>query len=134
MTDTARDLLDRLPSSTGGNPLFVRELVGMLVHDGVLVAGPDGWRLTIDADAIAVPPTIQALLASRLERLNSGDRRVLEMASVIGTDFSPAAVGALGDLEPPPSGPRWTGCVGANWPSPAAPISAMSRSGVSTTC
>ncbi len=89
------DLLGRLPSSTGGNPLFVRELVGMLVHDGVLVSEPVGWRLTIDVDAIAIPPTIQALLASRLERLNSADRRVLEIASVVGTDFSPAAVCAL---------------------------------------
>ncbi|MGV1005475.1 MAG: adenylate/guanylate cyclase domain-containing protein [Candidatus Nanopelagicales bacterium] len=94
------ELLDRLPESTGGNPFFVRELVGMLVHDGVLVTGPDGWRLTIDADAIAVPPTIQALLASRLERLNSRDRRLLETASVIGTDFSPAAVSALGQFSP----------------------------------
>ena len=89
------DLLARLPSSTGGNPLFVRELVGMLVHDGVLVAEPAGWRLTIDVDAIAIPPTIQGLLASRLERLNGADRRVLEIASVVGTDFPPAAVCAL---------------------------------------
>lgn len=89
------ELLARLPSSTGGNPLFVRELVAMLVHDGVLVAKANGWRLTIDADAISVPPTIQALLASRLERMNTADRRVLETASVIGTDFSPAAVCAL---------------------------------------
>ncbi|MEI6251202.1 MAG: tetratricopeptide repeat protein [Mycobacteriaceae bacterium] len=90
------ELLGRLPSSTGGNPLFVRELVGMLAHDGVLVAKPEGWRLTIDVDAIAVPPTIQALLASRLERMNTADRRVLEIASVIGTDFSPDVVCALG--------------------------------------
>ncbi|GAY17506.1 AAA family ATPase [Mycobacterium sp. shizuoka-1] len=89
------ELLDRLPASTGGNPLFVRELIGMMVHDGVLIAAPDGWRLTVDADAISVPPTIQALLASRLERLSAVDRRVLEVASVIGTDFSPSAVGAL---------------------------------------
>lgn len=92
------ELLGRLPSSTGGNPLFVRELVGMLVHDGVLVPRPDGWRLTVDVDAIAIPPTIQALLASRLERLNAADRRVLEVASVVGTDFSPAAVCALTGL------------------------------------
>ncbi len=92
-------LLERLPSSTGGNPLFVRELVGMLVHDGVLVSHPDGWRLTIDADAITVPPTIQALLASRLERMNSGDRRILEVASVIGTDFFPGALGILAGLD-----------------------------------
>ena len=92
------ELLGRLPLSTGGNPLFVRELVGMLVHDGVLVATPDGWRLTVDVDAIAVPPTIQALLASRLERLNTADRRVLEVAAVVGTDFSPGAVAALAGL------------------------------------
>ncbi|OYN82102.1 AAA family ATPase [Mycolicibacterium sphagni] len=89
------ELLSRLPASTGGNPLFVRELVGMLVHDGVLVAKPGGWSLTVDVDAIAVPPTIQALLASRLERLSSANRRVLEIASVIGTDFSPSALAAL---------------------------------------
>ncbi|MEY2433790.1 MAG: hypothetical protein QOC92_3515, partial [Acidimicrobiaceae bacterium] len=91
------DLMGRLPSSTGGNPLFVRELVGMLVHDGVLVAEPAGWRLTIDVDAIAIPPTIQALLASRLERLNAADRRMLEIASVVGTDFSLGAVCALAE-------------------------------------
>lgn len=94
-----QDLLSRLPLSTGGNPLFVRELVGMLVHDGVLVTTADGWRLTVDADAIAVPPTIQALLASRLERLNGADRRVLEVAAVVGTDFSPGAVAALAGLD-----------------------------------
>ncbi|WP_183518654.1 nuclear transport factor 2 family protein [Mycolicibacterium sp. BK634] len=89
------ELLARLPSSTGGNPLFVRELVGMLVHDGVLIAKPGGWSLTVDVDAVSVPPTIHALLASRLERLGSTNRRVLEVASVIGTDFSPSAVAAL---------------------------------------
>lgn len=89
------ELVNRLPSSTGGNPLFVRELVGMLVHDGVLVREPAGWRLTIDVDAITIPPTIQALLASRLERLDVSDRRVLEIASVVGYDFSLAALCAL---------------------------------------
>ena len=89
------ELLRRLPSSTGGNPLFVRELIGMLAHDGVLVEEPAGWRLTIDVDAIAIPPTIHALLASRLERLDAADRRVLEIASVVGSDFSLGAVRAL---------------------------------------
>ncbi|MBE1546487.1 class 3 adenylate cyclase [Mycobacterium sp. OAS707] len=89
------ELLHRLPSSTGGNPLFVRELIGMLAHDGVLVQEATGWRLAIDVDAITIPPTIHALLASRLERLNASDRRVLEVASVIGNDFSPGAVSAL---------------------------------------
>ncbi|TXI42877.1 MAG: hypothetical protein E6Q57_14015, partial [Mycobacterium sp.] len=92
------ELLRRLPTSTGGNPLFVRELVGMLVHDGVLAPKPHGWRLTVDAADIDVPPTIQALLASRLERLKPADRRVLEVASVIGTDFAASAVAELTGL------------------------------------
>ncbi len=94
-TQLPDELLRRLPSSTGGNPLFVRELIGMLAHDGVLVEQPTGWRLTIDVDAIAIPPTIHALLASRLERLDATDRRVLEIASVVGTDFSVGMVRAL---------------------------------------
>jgi class 3 adenylate cyclase/ketosteroid isomerase-like protein len=95
------DLVRRLPSSTGGNPLFVRELIGMLAHDGVLVEQPVGWRLTIDVDAIAIPPTIHALLASRVERLDAADRRVLEIAAVAGSDFSLAAVRALSESGAP---------------------------------
>ncbi|MFI5506966.1 ATP-binding protein [Mycobacterium sp. NPDC051804] len=91
------ELVRRLPSSTEGNPLFVRELVGMLAHDGVLIQDQDSWRLTIDVDAIAVPPTIHALLASRLERLDGADRRVLEIASVVGSEFSIGAIRALAE-------------------------------------
>lgn len=94
------ELVDRLSSSTGGNPLFVRELIGMLAHDGVLVEQPDGWRLTIDVDAITIPPTIHALLASRLERLDAGDRRILEVAAVSGYDFPIGAVVALTGVDP----------------------------------
>lgn len=94
-TELPPELLHRLPASTGGNPLFVREFVGMLAHDGVLVEHANGWRLTIDVEAITIPPTIHALLASRLERLDTGDRRILEIASVIGSDFSVGTVGAL---------------------------------------
>nr|WP_090343975.1 nuclear transport factor 2 family protein [Mycolicibacterium malmesburyense]CRL75206.1 adenylate/guanylate cyclase family protein [Mycolicibacterium malmesburyense] len=99
-TNLPPELLHRLPASTGGNPLFVREFVGMLAHDGVLVEQPTGWRLTIDVDAIAIPPTIHALLASRLERLDTGDRRILEIASVVGSDFSVGMVQALAGGRP----------------------------------
>jgi hypothetical protein len=85
--------LDRLPDSTEGNPLFVRELVQMLVDDGVLARDGDRWRLTIDADAIEVPPTILSLLASRVERLPDDERQVVELASVIGTEFDRGTLG-----------------------------------------
>ena len=89
-------LAARLPISTEGNPLFVRELVRMLVDDDVIIRTPEHqWELTVDADAVEVPPTIQSLLAARIERLDPQHRRVLEMASVIGAEFN---LGALGEL------------------------------------
>ena len=90
------ELIDRLPVSTDGNPLFVRELVRMLVDDAVIRRRDDGaWELAIDAEAIEVPPTIQSLLATRVERLPAEELRVLELASVIGAEFS---IGALREL------------------------------------
>jgi class 3 adenylate cyclase/ketosteroid isomerase-like protein/tetratricopeptide (TPR) repeat protein len=89
------ELAERLPRSTDGNPLFVRELVQMLVDDGVLARDGDRWRLTIDADAIEVPPTILSLLASRVERLPDDEREVVELASVIGTEFDRGTLAAI---------------------------------------
>jgi class 3 adenylate cyclase/ketosteroid isomerase-like protein len=89
-------LVERLPDSTDGNPLFVRELVRMLVDDRVIRRRADGeWELTIDAEAVDVPPTIQSLLGARVERLPAAERELLEHASVVGAEFS---LGALRDL------------------------------------
>ena len=76
-----------------GNPLFVVEVVSMLVDDGVLVPG-DG-RAPAELEAIAVPPTIQALLAARLDRLNPSERAVIEAASIEGKEFGRERVEAL---------------------------------------
>ncbi len=89
------ELTDRLGTSTDGNPLFVRELVRMLVDDGILVRAEDGWDLTVDLEAVEVPPTIQSLLATRVERLPPDERRLIELAAVVGPEF---ALGAVADL------------------------------------
>ncbi len=87
------ELVARLPESTDGNPLFVREVVRMLVDDEVIRRDDGGrWVLTIDAEAVDVPPTIQSLLGARIERLPAPELRVLELAAVVGAEFS---VGAL---------------------------------------
>jgi class 3 adenylate cyclase/ketosteroid isomerase-like protein/tetratricopeptide (TPR) repeat protein len=92
-----RELLARLPSSTEGNPLFVREFVRMLVDDGVLRRSGEAWISTIDVDAIQVPPTIHSLLAARVDRLTPHERTVLELASVIGKEFY---MGAIAEIAP----------------------------------
>ena len=48
-----------------------------------------------DLETISVPPTIQALLAARLDRLNDGERRTIERASVVGKEFGQRDVSEL---------------------------------------
>jgi class 3 adenylate cyclase/ketosteroid isomerase-like protein/tetratricopeptide (TPR) repeat protein len=88
-------LLSRLGSSTEGNPLFVRELIRMLVDDGVLRQDESGWTATVAADSVAMPPTIQALLAARIDQLSDDERTILERAAVVGTDVYRGALEAL---------------------------------------
>ena len=85
----------RVLATTEGNPLFLGETLRMLIGDGLLRREGEHWVAT--ADALAVPPTIHAVLAARLQRLPPGERAVVERAAVIGLHFSCDAVAALFD-------------------------------------
>src|SRR5262249_48275202 len=52
-----------------GNPFFLEETVRMLVETSVLTGERGRYRLTHPIDAVAVPPTVQAMLAARIDRL-----------------------------------------------------------------
>jgi class 3 adenylate cyclase/tetratricopeptide (TPR) repeat protein len=94
-TPGATQARQRVIEAAGGNPLYLQELVGMLIEDGLLAHGPDGWVATTDLSQLDVPPTIAALLAARLDALPAGERAVLERASVIGPAFHRVALIAL---------------------------------------
>src|SRR4029078_5327160 len=99
--DTA--VLDRVVAASEGNPLFAEQLLGMLGEQHLLELDGDTWRFTDELSEITVPPTIQALLASRLDTLESSERSVIEPASVVGYVFPEDAVTALA---PPDVAPR----------------------------
>jgi class 3 adenylate cyclase len=86
------DVRRRVIDAAAGNPLFVGQMLSMLVDEGLLTHGPDGWRATADLSAVELPPTIHALLAARLDRLAPDERAVIEPASVIGQEFYAGAV------------------------------------------
>jgi len=77
----------RIADAAGGNPLFVEEMVSMLIDDGLLVREDGRWAMVGDLAAVPVPPTIHALLAARLDHLGDGERAVLERAAVEGKLF-----------------------------------------------
>jgi class 3 adenylate cyclase len=87
--------VDRLGQTSEGNPLFLTELVRMLVDEQVLVRSTAGWECPDDVVEVSVPPTVHQLVAARLERLSLEERFALECAAVIGEVFTVAALRAL---------------------------------------
>jgi transcriptional regulator with AAA-type ATPase domain/tetratricopeptide (TPR) repeat protein len=67
-----------------GNPLLLEETVRALVETKALEGARGHYRPTRPLDALEVPATVQAILAARIERLASEDRRLLQIASVVG--------------------------------------------------
>jgi len=82
-------------ATSEGNPLFVGELVRMLVDEGAIERQGERWIVGTNLAAFEMPPTIHALLAARIERLRPEERTVLERAAVVGRHFSRSAVAAL---------------------------------------
>ncbi len=78
------DQRDRIVQAAEGNPFFLEQLAALGLEGGFAEG--------------ALPETVQALLAARLDRLGPGERAVLERGAVIGKDFRLDDVGAL--LEP----------------------------------
>ena len=91
-TELSAQVADRIVETAEGNPLFVEESLAMLIDDGLVVREDDRWIAADDLSTVVVPPSIQALLASRLDLLTPEERSVLEAAAVVGKEFFAGAV------------------------------------------
>jgi class 3 adenylate cyclase/tetratricopeptide (TPR) repeat protein len=89
------ELTRTIEDAAEGNPLFVEELLSVLVDDGTLERDGDAYRLTRTPNQITVPATIEGLLAARLDRLPPEELAVLGMAAVIGKRFGASEVAEL---------------------------------------
>ena len=89
---------ERIARAAGGNPLFIEELLAALVEEGRLRREAGAWVVAGDLAASGTPPTIQALVGARLDRLDGRDRDVLERAAVVGQAFESDTVA---ELSPP---------------------------------
>ena len=79
-----------------GNPLFVEELVRMLVDERQIERDDSGLS-AVRSSPLSLPPTIHALLAARIDRLEPGERAVLDAGAVIDSSFGRGALLALVD-------------------------------------
>jgi class 3 adenylate cyclase len=109
------ELSARILERTGGNPFFTEEVVTALAASGSLLGKRGAYRLATPTETLALPATVQALLAARIDRLGEKAKDLLQIASVIGKQFDEpllrevsglgdgpdldAALGALQDAE-----------------------------------
>jgi len=87
--------VDRIVARADGIPLYAVETVRMLLAQGKLVKEGDAYRPTGDLDDLAVPETLTALIAARLDGLDPSDRALVEDAAVLGQSFTVAGLAAV---------------------------------------
>ena len=80
-----------------GTPLFLEETVRALVEIGALRGERGAYRLVTELRAVEIPPTVQAILAARIDRLPPEDKRLLQASSVIGKDVPLPLLQAIGE-------------------------------------
>jgi class 3 adenylate cyclase/tetratricopeptide (TPR) repeat protein len=94
-------LRSRVAERTGGNPFFVEEVVQSLVEAGELAGKRGAYRLARSVERLEIPPTVQAVLSARIDRLAERDKQVLETAAVIGKSFSESVLARVSALPAP---------------------------------
>ncbi len=99
--DTVQELLDdllgrdpsvgglaaRIHERTGGNPFFTEEVVQGLIESGKLEGQRGAYRLIEPVERLEIPPSVNSLLASRIDRLGEREKHVLQAAAVLGKTF-----------------------------------------------
>src|SRR5215813_3694192 len=87
-----KNFLERRAS---GNPFFAEEILRRLVDTTVVVVVRGGYRLARPFSSTEVPPTVQAVLAARIDALPPAEKRLLHQAAVIGHDAPFALLHAM---------------------------------------
>ena len=90
-------LKEQLIAQTQGNPFFLEESIRMLIETKALVGQRGNYRLIKPMERARIPATVQAILASRIDRLSSEDKRLLQAAAVIGTEVPLALLQAIAE-------------------------------------
>jgi class 3 adenylate cyclase len=97
---------DAIIARADGMPLYAVETVRMLLAQGRLVLEDGVHRPVGDLTALAVPETLTALIAARLDELDAADRGLVADAAVLGQSFTLAGVAAVSGQDPTTLEPR----------------------------
>jgi len=85
--DVPEELQRQVYDASGGNALFVKEIVGQLRRQGLVKVEDGAAKITGDIGQASIPATVEDLIASRIDSLSPSERVVLEVAATIGRSF-----------------------------------------------
>lgn len=83
-----QELTNLISDKAEGNPFFVEEVAKSLVEGGILTKDGSTYGLTRDVSQISIPNTIQEVILSRIDRLDRDAKGAIQLASVIGREFT----------------------------------------------
>jgi len=96
--ESTEGLAERIHAHTAGNPFFAEEVVQTLIESGQLEGSRGAYRLVTPVERLEVPARVNDLLAARIDRLAEREKRLLQIASVIGKDFEEPLLEAVAEL------------------------------------
>jgi class 3 adenylate cyclase len=105
------DVTDRILERAEGVPLYAVETIRKLLSEGRIEPDGDVFRPVGDLGVLAVPETLHALVASRLDGLSPDDRGLVQEASVLGKTFTLQAVADVSGSDPDDLEARLRGLV-----------------------
>jgi class 3 adenylate cyclase len=79
-------LVEAISEQTSGNPFFIEEVVQALVETGHVAGDSGAYRLARPLDEVVLPPTVQAVLSARIDRLEPREKTLVQTMSVIGKE------------------------------------------------
>ncbi|MGR8949235.1 MAG: AAA family ATPase [Gammaproteobacteria bacterium] len=83
---------------TKGNPFFTEEIMQSLIESSHLEGTTGAYRLVTPTGQLAIPPTVQAVLSARIDRLEEREKHLLQLAALIGKEFSANLLTAVSEL------------------------------------
>ena len=92
-------MVERITKAADGVPLFIEQIVQMLVEDGHLRRDDGAWRPVREIGHLPIPSTVSALLDARIDRLRPVEKSLLGTASVIGEEFEMAPLASVSALD-----------------------------------
>jgi class 3 adenylate cyclase/tetratricopeptide (TPR) repeat protein len=110
-----REATGRIRERTGGNPFFVEEVVQALAEAGSLVGTRGAYRLGRPVDDHLLPPTVEAVLHARIDRLGEREKSLLQTAAVIGREFAEPVLQRVAGMDDAQTGPVLAALIGAEF-------------------